>query len=56
MGCKGTCRQGRAECERERDCVPADPLDLKIAARFILVIVLVTLILMIALIGATWSW
>ncbi len=54
MGCKGTCRQGRAECER--DCVPADPLDLKIAARFILVIVLVTLILMIALIGATWSW
>lgn len=54
MSCRGECKQGRAECDRE-DCGPTDPVELKIAARFTLVIVLVWVIMLIALIGALWS-
>ena len=53
MSCRGGCRQGRAECERE-EC-STDPLDLRIASRFLAAVVAVLMILMIAAIGAMWS-
>lgn len=53
MSCRGPCKQGRVECERE-EC-RHDPLDLRIASRFLAAVVAVLLILMIAAIGAMWS-
>ena len=53
MSCRGPCKQGRAECERE-ECRP-DSLDLRIASRFLAVVVALVMIMLIATIGAVWS-
>lgn len=53
MSCRGECKQGRGECSRE-ECSP-DPLDLRIALRFLAVVIGLVVIMLIAVIGAMWS-